>query len=782
MYETLSRLILLPLLAGLLLLPVTASAQADRRAAEGDEDEDLMDRARREKRNPLQLYYKSMRAGKLNKEAAVKIGKIDLDLPYAHVTLDGGWLIPVEPKEIKEEDLEGKDVPERKSIAAVYLGGGTFHWDAPSDTERWMLNEGLRTVHPTKKKFDVGSLDAVIEGGAILLFNGTWRETFASTGEAGEIDTKSFRKAGKMWKARKGAYYSAASRSQTRDAFAGTESNTLSIDMATRSVKGGSYLTYWLDPEEAEPVSLGIIRPYVLNRDSLDYFDLGQWVLPETVEQLKPAEIAMKRLIGTVDIEHYDLDLTVYRDQDLGLYGVRVKGTMTFTALEDDVSLVKFALINSFSENDQSYKVKSLKDSEGNRLDYLHSGDGLLVRLPKPLNKGEGFSMYIETEGAVVNAIKQPPPSTSLTDQQSLGNVVKLVNYRLPIQAWFPSSENMSDYFTFDWVLRLPKPMVAATSGTLLSMVEEGKHNVHTIKEQVPVIFPAIIFGRFAIAQNDPDYEKGETKIRIYTHPGQGKDAQSFIDEADGILKYYAHLFGRPYPYMELDMAQMPVGMGYAQAPSGLVQMTGEVYISKTDLVNIYGVSEPQLRDYFIPHELAHEWWGAMTGFSTRDQWVSETFAEFSAALYVEFRDQQKNDDPTDISGYTKRMEEWKIRRRGHKQDRTAPLWVGYRAGRSKTQSTIYARGPLIMHLLRQNFGREAIIKAMRYYVNFAQDHRGGFALTEDWQNMLEQAIPGVVFEEFLEQYIKGNAALPGKGTLTIGEGSAEKLKGGEGK
>ena len=70
----------------------------------------------------------------------------------------------------------------------------------------------------------------------------------------------------------------------------------------------------------------------------------------------------------------------------------------------------------------------------------------------------------------------------------------------------------------------------------------------------------------------------------------------------------------------------------------------------------------------------------------------------------------------------------------------------------------------------------------MRYYVNFAQDHRGGFALTEDWQNMLEQAIPGVGFREFMEQYIKGNAALPGKGTVTIGEVSAEKLEDAEGK
>jgi hypothetical protein len=780
MYDAPKRPLLLALFALLLFAPATASAETERREAENEDDEDLMDRARREKRNPLQMFYKSIRGGKLKREAAVRIGKIDLDLPYAQATLDGGWLIPVEAKEIKEEDLEGKDVPERQTIAAVYLGSGSFHWDSPNEPERWMLNEGLRKVHPTRKKVDVGSLDVAIEGGAVVLFDGSWRERFAATDKGGGIDSKSFRKAERMWKARKGIYFSSVSRSVTQSVFAGDDEGLLLLDMATKSIKGGSYLTYALDPLYVEAVSLVIVRPYALNKDSYDVFDLGKWVLPEMEEKLDPVELAMLRLSSPVDIEHYDLDMTVYRDQDLGLYGVRLEGTTNINILTDDLSMVRLALTNKSYENDQEYRVKVVKDGAGNRLDYLHSGGSLLVRLAEPAKRGDKLELYLQAEGAVVNGIKQPPPATSLTDQQSLGNVVKLVNYRIPVIGLYPASEHLSDYFTFDWILRLPKPMVAATSGTLLSMVEEDGLNVHTIKEQVPVTFPAIIFGRFSVAENDPDYEKGEVKIRIYTHPGQGKDAQSFIDEAEGILKYYGHLFGRPYPFVELDLAQMPVGIGYAQAPAGLVQMTGEVYISKTDLVNIYGVSEPQLRDYFIPHELAHEWWGAQTGHSERDQWVSETFAEFSAALYVEFRDQQKSGDPTDTSGYTRRMQEWKTRRRGHKQDRTAPLWLGGRSGR--WTSTAYARGPLIMDLLRQNFGRENVIKAMRYYVNFAQDHRGGFALTEDWQNMLEQAIPGVGFHEFLQKYIKGNAPIPGKGTVTIGEGTAQKVDDVEGK
>ena len=78
------------------------------------------------------------------------------------------------------------------------------------------------------------------------------------------------------------------------------------------------------------------------------------------------------------------------------------------------------------------------------------------------------------------------------------------------------------------------------------------------------------------------------------------------------------------------------------------------------------------------------------------------------------------------------------------------------------------------MDVLRQNFGREAVIKAMNFCVNYAWDHRGGFAFTEDWKTLLEQAIPGVGFADFVEDYIKGNAAVDSFGSSGGKEGKAK--------
>jgi aminopeptidase N len=304
--------------------------------------------------------------------------------------------------------------------------------------------------------------------------------------------------------------------------------------------------------------------------------------------------------------------------------------------------------------------------------------------------------------------------------------------------------------------------MVAATSGTLISMTEEGEFNLHVIKERTPVTFPAILFGRLSIIENDPDYDAGEYKIRLYVHPGFEKDAQSFIDEAAAVIRFYEARFGK-YPFMELDIAQMPIGTGYAQAPAGLVQMDGYTYVSKTDLVNLYNANDRTLdiRDNFVPHEIAHEWWGHKAGWgSSRDQWVSETFAEYSAALFIEERERQKSGEEGDISGYEDRKDRWGANGRlGHTFKRTGPIWIGNRVGDRRT-SSIYARGPLVLDMLRQNLGKEVVLKMMYLWCELAAKNEGR-VVTEDLELILKKIVPSFDFGEFMRLYVKGNEPLP---------------------
>ena len=752
------------LLSLLFVLPAFAS-----------DTDDLLEQARRRDKNAMELYYSSIAGGKLDFEKAWRVGPKTLDAAWATLKIEGGWMVPVVPKEIKEEDAEGKTIPERPISSAVYIGEGSFDYTAPHETERWLMNYSLHEIN--KKHTDLDGLSFPIAGGATLLFQGKWLGLLQEGSEGGNIDKKTKKAAEKLWKKRGDLFQGGMAHAQTWDAFAGHDEDSLTLDLPTKAIKGVTHLTYSDDRGEKESMSLGVYKRYALNRDSVVGWSLGSWFPPETSEGKSDYELGYARVAkGEMDIQHYDMDMTVYRNDDVGYWGMNVDGTMDIEVLADSVTSLKMAMMN-YGENEfdpnSNPDVTKLSGSnkvivnkvemDGERLEFLHKQHQLIVDLPREYKKGEKLTLSFSYGGLFIMTIKQQSPQTELSMSSSVGAIGSIINWRVPNDyPWFPQGQSHSDSFTFDWNLRLPKPMVAATSGTLVSMTEEGDYNVHEIKERTPVTFPAMLFGRLSIIENEPDYDAGEYKIRIYVHPGFEKDAQSFIDEAAAVIRFYEARFGK-YPFQELDIAQMPIGTGYAQAPAGLIQMDGYTYISKTDLVNLYNANDRMLdiRDNFVPHEIAHEWWGHKAGWgSSRDQWVSETFAEYSAALFIEERERQKSGEEGDISGYEDRKDRWGANGRlGHTFKRTGPVWIGNRVGSRRT-SSIYARGPLVLDMLRQELGKEVVLKMMYLWCELAAKNDGR-VVTEDLELILKKIVPAFDFSEFMRLYVKGNEPLP---------------------
>jgi aminopeptidase N len=59
-------------------------------------------------------------------------------------------------------------------------------------------------------------------------------------------------------------------------------------------------------------------------------------------------------------------------------------------------------------------------------------------------------------------------------------------------------------------------------------------------------------------------------------------------------------------------------------------------------LPNIWRNDPAMFRNYpefFLAHEAAHQWWGQAVGWKNyHEQWLSEGFAQYFAALYAEHR------------------------------------------------------------------------------------------------------------------------------------------------
>jgi aminopeptidase N len=104
------------------------------------------------------------------------------------------------------------------------------------------------------------------------------------------------------------------------------------------------------------------------------------------------------------------------------------------------------------------------------------------------------------------------------------------------------------------------------------------------------------------------------------------------------------------------------------------------------------------------PHEVSHQWWGHAVGWSTyHDQWLSEGFADFSTALFLE---------ATNPKG-DKALQFWKQAREtlleknayGRRANDAGPLWMGLRLDSPKNPGAyarvVYLKGAYVLQMLR---------------------------------------------------------------------------------
>jgi aminopeptidase N len=170
-------------------------------------------------------------------------------------------------------------------------------------------------------------------------------------------------------------------------------------------------------------------------------------------------------------------------------------------------------------------------------------------------------------------------------------------------------------------------------------------------------------------------------------------------------------------------------------------------------------------------HEVAHQWWGHTVGFASgRDQWMSEGFADMSAALYIGMIEK----DPKKVIQFWNDERELLLERdaQGFRAIDVGPLTMGYRANNSRTGSDvtrrlIYPKGAYVLHMIRMmmfdNKTGDQNFKATMQ--DFVQTYSGKAATTEDFKAMVEKHMTGEMdldgnhhLDWFFNEYVYGTA------------------------
>jgi hypothetical protein len=233
--------------------------------------------------------------------------------------------------------------------------------------------------------------------------------------------------------------------------------------------------------------------------------------------------------------------------------------------------------------------------------------------------------------------------------------------------------------------------------------------------------------------------------VGVEANPRQSGRGREIGERAAGVLDFYGSLMGEfPYPSFTLAVVESELPGGHSPAyfaqinePPALLPL-----VWRGDPAYFQGFD-----DFFLAHELAHQWWGQAVGWKNfHEQWLSEGLAQYFAVLDVERR------RPDDLGRILRQLRRWSM-----DESDQGPVYLGYRLGHIRGGSRVYRalvynKSALVLHMLRRVVGDEAFFQGLRRYYT---DWRFRKAGTEDFRAAFE-AVTGRALDQFFEGWIYG--------------------------
>jgi hypothetical protein len=240
--------------------------------------------------------------------------------------------------------------------------------------------------------------------------------------------------------------------------------------------------------------------------------------------------------------------------------------------------------------------------------------------------------------------------------------------------------------------------------------------------------------------------DETSVQLTVRANPRQIGRARNLAEQTSAILQFYASIVGEaPYPTFTLAVTENELPGGHSPAYFAVLNqvLPTSPVVWRNDPVNFE--SFPQ---FYLAHELAHQWWGQAVGWKNyHEQWISEGFAQYFAALYAE-----KALDANVFPSVLRQM-----RRSGIDMSPQGPIHLGYRLGHIRAErpvfrSLVYNKSAIVLHMLRRLVGDDAFFFGVR---RFYSEWRFKKAGTDDFRVAMEAAT-GRDLGPFFEAWIYG--------------------------
>ncbi len=438
---------------------------------------------------------------------------------------------------------------------------------------------------------------------------------------------------------------------------------------------------------------------------------------------------------GRTDAAHLTATLTALDYDVAASDGKDVKMTIRETVVPatNGATGLAFRLFNGIRyklDDERHLRVKSVSMADGTKLPHAHVVEDLLVSLPAPTKAGVPVQLTFELEGDI---LYRPGGD----------------NYWRLIGPWYPTPD--ASAAKVHGILRVKGPFVPFAGGKTIARRSEGGTTILESEIDRPVSYVTLTAGNFHFEELT---RKGLT-VRTASYGQKNVRAIKKLNELAFDMIGYFEFFLGPFPFTELNIVELN-DYGWGQAPPGLVFITQEAFqplLGTANQLFSEGVNER------IAHEIAHQYWGHNVRWSSpEEQWLSESFAEYSAALLLK----KFQGDAV----YKRLLAHWKGNAKVANETSSIPL-----ANRITTPNNedwqrvhlLYSKGPLLLAALHKEVGDEAFLTFLKSY---QKTFAGKPGTTKDVAGLLG-FITKKDLKPFFDTYFWGTAMPPLHSSLT---------------
>jgi len=383
-----------------------------------------------------------------------------------------------------------------------------------------------------------------------------------------------------------------------------------------------------------------------------------------------------------LDVLHYDLKINLSDKQN----NIQVKEQVTIQFLQKTDSF-KLDLVGRF-EDSLGMKISSVTQ-ENQAVSFKQYAEKVTFFVGN-INKGETRTFLIEFEGV--------PTDGLIIGQNKFGDRTFFAdNWPMRAKHWFACVDHPSDKAMVKMEISAPKEYQVVSNGIPNQYIEANKKNGNLFFEtKIPIPTKVIVFGAANFEKQTLPRKKNQVEITNFVYPQDKENGLKDFEQADTILAYFEAHIGK-FPFEKLYNVQSTTRYGG-------MENAGCIFYDEKAITGKGNINE------LIAHEIVHQWFGnSATELDWPHLWLSEGFATYLTDLYIE--------DHKGKGAFLSQLRKQRDAVIRFSAKNKLPLKDSISTNTQDMLNTnAYQKGAWILHMLREQVGKELFWKAIASY------------------------------------------------------------------